>query len=117
MDGRGAVEFSYQPALALGLWAWENRRLIEGRVLLAGGEPDALTLRSFLTGAYALLVEEYQRLGLTVLDAVEKANASIGMASGPVQPVAGADQPERVPTPAENDAALRELEKAMMGVK
>jgi len=64
---RGQFRPPYQSALALGAWAWENRSFIEGKVALSGGDPDELTLRRFLDISYALLVDEYQRIGMNLV--------------------------------------------------
>lgn len=68
--------------------------------------------------AYAVVVEAYRDLGTDLVSAIEKANASIGLsAAEPAPNDTGGEAPERVPTAAENDAALRELEKMMQGVR
>jgi hypothetical protein len=66
-------------------------------------------------------VEAYLRLGIDMLTAVEKTDESLGLlAVDDPTPVASAvpgtaDRPERVPTAAENDRALRELQQMMGG--
>ena len=57
-------------ALALGSWAWENRSLIQGRIDANGGDSESMSLRRFLNVAYAILVEEYQRLGIDLISAL-----------------------------------------------
>lgn len=71
-----------------------------------------MTLRQFLDAAYALLVEEYQRLGIGLMDAIDKT----------VQWRAGGDQEPPPPPSSEevalqNDAALAQLQTLMAGVK
>lgn len=39
---------------------------------LAGGDPQSLTLRNFLDAAYALLIEEYTRQQVPLLDAIQQ---------------------------------------------
>ena len=70
-----------------------------------------MDLRQFLNAAYALLVEEYQRLGMDLLTAIEKVAESIGLTI-PEPAVAT----EKIPTAADNDRALAELKKMMGGL-
>ena len=105
-DG-GADRPPYDDALALGLWAWESRSLIYGKVTLAGGNPEAMTLRQFLDAAYALLVEEAQRLGIDLISALE--SHSKWAARSLLEAVND--------TSIQNQRALAELEKMMSGVK
>ena len=105
-DG-GADRPPYDDALALGLWAWESRSLIYGKVTLAGGDPEAMTLRQFLDAAYALLVEEAQRLGIDLISALE--THSKWAARSLLEAVND--------TSIQNQRALAELEKMMSGVK
>ena len=51
-----------KPPSDSGVWGWRQRRVIRGRILLAGGNPDALTLSDFLDAAYALAVEDHTRI-------------------------------------------------------
>ena len=71
-----------------------------------------MTLRSFLSAAYAVLVDEYQRIGKDILTAVEDVNRSIGL----LPAVEGEPLPAG-PSAADNDRALAELENLMRGVK
>ena len=105
-DG-GADRPPYGDALALGLWAWESRSLIYGKVTLAGGNPEAMTLRQFLDAAYALLVEEAQRLGIDLISALE--THSKWAARSLLEAVND--------TAIQNQRALAELENLMRGVK
>ena len=68
-----------------------------------------MSLRRFLDCAYAMLVEEYQRIGSDLLTAIEKVNESIGLT---VETTATAPV-ERVPTARDNERALAELGKMM----
>ncbi len=68
-----------------------------------------MTLREFLRVGYTVLVEAYRGLGADLLSAVDKANQSLGLA--PLEAAVAA------PTPADNDAALRDLERATAGLK
>lgn len=116
MDGRGSVHAPYGAALALGRWAWENRLLIFGRIALNGGDPERISLPSFLAAAYALLVEAYERIGAGGMDlpsAVQTANESIGLAV-PVED--GVVVLDSQPTAADNDRAMAELQRMMSGV-
>lgn len=80
---------------------------------LAGGNPATLTLRQFLDAGYALLIEEYTRVGVSLLEAVDQtANMRAGGPS--VQSEDGASVPANVPSDKDNQRAMRELE-AMMG--
>jgi hypothetical protein len=52
-------------------WAWsEQRSLIDGRVTLAGGSSDELGIKGYCDAAYAILIDEYQRRGITLDDAL-----------------------------------------------
>lgn len=71
-----------------------------------------MTLRQFLDAAYALLVEEYQRLGVGFIDAIDKtAKWRAGDGQGPPAP----PSPEEVAR--QNDAALTQFQTLMAGVK
>ena len=70
---------------------------------MAGGDPDRITLRRFIDVAFAILVEEYQRLGTDLLTALERVGA-LG-SDGEVEP-------DRV---AEQNAQSMESLMAMMG--
>ena len=71
-----------------------------------------MTARSFLNTGYAMLVAEYQHLGMDMLSAVAKVDESIGLTSAFVQPAAAG-----VPSAAENDRALAELQAQLKRVK
>ena len=65
-----------------------------------------MNLRRFLNVAYAILVEEYQRIGVPLLEAVEKLGNI------------GADEkPQQVVSKSQNDQALAELQARMANVK
>ena len=68
-------------------------------------------LRHFLDAAYAILVDEYQRLGTDLLTSIERVNESIGLVAKPELAVV-----EGVPSDADNDRALAELAKMMGGI-
>jgi len=71
-----------------------------------------MTARAFLNTGYAMLVAEYQHLGMDMLSAVAKVDESIGLTVSGAQPaVAG------VPTAADNDRALAELQAQLKRVK
>lgn len=42
---------------------------------MSGANPDRITLRRFVDVGFAVLVEEYQRLGVDLLTALEKVGA------------------------------------------
>ncbi len=67
-----------------------------------------MSLKAFMRVGYTVLVEAYRGLGADLLSAVDKANQSLGLAATP-DPVAVG--------PSDNDAALRELERATAGLK
>ena len=97
----------YRSALAIGSWAHQNRGYIEGRIGLAGGDPQQMTLRRFIDVAYAILVEEYQRLGVDLLSALEKV-AALGQS----------DSEPGVEVQAERNAeSMQQLMSMMAGVK
>ena len=67
-----------------------------------------MTLKHFLDAAYALLVEEYQRLGTDLLSAVEK----VGLL--------GSGQAEEKPAPAvaaQNEQSMAALQGMLAGVQ
>jgi len=94
----------YDSALGLGSWAWAHRSYIFGRVALSGGNPRALTLRDFLDAAEAIFVDEYRKMGLDLLSALEKMGG--WSQAGPEASVASVD----------NASALSELENLMAGM-
>ena len=51
---------------------------------MAGGNPDTMTLRRFIDVGFAILVEEYQRLGVDLLSAIGKVGALGGTDPTPV---------------------------------
>jgi hypothetical protein len=71
---------------------------------LNGGNPDGMTLRRFIGVAYAIFVEEYQRLNIDLVSAVDQVRA-LGSGEKP---------PEK---PVDNAAAIQELMGMMGGVK
>ena len=62
-DG-GADRPPYRTALALGLWAWEKRSLIEGGSRLQAETQEPCHSRHFLDAGYALLLEDALRVGV-----------------------------------------------------
>ena len=72
-----------------------------------GGDPQRLTLRGFIDVGFAILVDEYTRLGVNLLEAIEKLNRF--------------GQPESQPEPevqAERNAeSMQALMSMMAGVK
>jgi len=74
-----------------------------------------LTYKTFLDCGYALLVEFYLRIpGTDLLTAVQQVENSLS--DEPLSPRQEAQAAEYVPTAAENDAALRELQKMTSGL-
>ena len=71
-----------------------------------------MTIQGFLNTAYAMLVAEYQHLGMDMLSAVAKVDESIGLTTdiGTQPAVAG------VPTAADNDRALAALQVQLKGL-
>ncbi len=67
-----------------------------------------MTLRRFIDVAYAILVEEYQRLGIDLVSALEK----VGRLGSPDPQEAAA-----VPAPVDNAKSINELMSMMGGVK
>lgn len=115
MDDRGSDCPPYDPALALGSWAWGIRGYICGRVALQGGDPDKLSLRQFLDVAYVLLVDQYRHLGDQVpLHIARKATDELleSQWDGEAPP----PELDGTPTAADNDAALAGLMAQMQGI-
>ena len=73
--------------------------------MLGGGDPGRMTLRRFVDVAFAILVEEYQRLGVDLLSAIDKVGA---LGGGTVEP-----EPEKI----DNKQAVNQLMAMMGGVK
>ncbi len=73
---------------------------------LAGGNPDTMTLRRFIDTAFAILVEEYTRLGVDLISAIEKV-AALGSDGEP--------EPDKVAV--ENARSMETLMAMMGGVK
>ncbi len=69
-----------------------------------GGNPDGMTLRRFIGVAYAMWVQEYQRLNIDMLSAVDRVRA---LGSGE----------DAAPPAIDNAAAMQELMGMMGGVK
>jgi hypothetical protein len=105
----GADRPPYRTALALGAWAWENRSLIKGRITLAGGNPDGLTLSPFLDAGYALLVEAYRDAGGQLMGALEK---TAEYAEGAREPEVQQEMNEDL----QNQASLAQLQNMMKGI-
>lgn len=71
---------------------------------MSGGDPDRMTLRRFIDVGFAILVEEYQRLGVDLLSAIEKVSAL----GGDTVP-----EPEKI----DNKQSIDQLMAMMGGVK
>ena len=79
-----------------------------------------LTLRRFLDCAYAILVEEYQRLGIDLLTAVDKlGDFAVGRrkSDGRAPETAAEAGPSEQSVVAQNQQAMVALEKMMGGVR
>ncbi len=74
--------------------------------MLAGGNPETMTLRRFIDVGFAILVEEYQRLGVDLLSAIEKVSA-LG------DPEGAAAEPEKI----DNKQSVQQLMAMLGGVK
>ena len=112
MVAGGHIRPPYRTALVLSAWAWENRSFIEGRVALAGGDPDGLSFKRFLDISYSILVDEYQRSGMNLVAALEAVRQ---YASG-----FSTETPETVSSGsvvAQNQQAMAQLQAMMKGVK
>ena len=96
----------YRTVLAVGSWAWANRGYIEGRITLAGGDPDLLSLRQFVDVGFTVLVEEYQRLGVDLLSAIDKVGA-----------LGGEPEPEPDEVAVKNQQSMEALMGMLGGVK
>lgn len=113
MAARGQFWPPYGSALALSGWAWENRSFIEGRVALNGGDPDALSFKTFLDISYSLLVEEYrQKAGMTLMAALEE-TAQYASGRSDVTP----EQVSEEQVARKNAQAMAQLDKMMKGVQ
>ncbi len=75
---------------------------------MSGADPTTLTLRRFIDVAFAILVEEYQRLGVDLLSALEKVGA---LGSSPE------DAKPDVPSPVDNARSMDALMGMLGGVK
>ncbi len=65
-----------------------------------------MTLRAFIDAAYALMVRTYAAMpGKHLLEAMDLANESFGI-----------EKSKEMPSEADNDASLKQLEKLMAGV-
>lgn len=100
MAGGGDLRSPYETALGVGLWGWRQRHVIRGRIVLAGGRPDRLSLRDFMDASFALAGEEHQRINpfMDLLSAAEK--------------IEGSSQVEQ-----QNTASLNMLDQMMRGVQ
>ncbi len=74
---------------------------------MSGGDPDGMNLKRFIDVAFAIIVAEYQRLGMDLLTAIEKVSAL------------GSDEPaDAAPEPAvDNAASIKTLMGMLDGVK
>lgn len=66
-----------------------------------------MTLRRFLDVAYYLLIEEYQRIGSNIFEAIEKADRTLS----------GEAPSESLPAPSQNDSAIAALQTQMAGLR
>lgn len=82
-------------------------------MILAGADPERLTLREFLDAGFALLVEEYVRLGSTVNEAIGRINAPAVVAEGVDVP---AVQQNAHVEAIDNDAAFSDLMSQISGI-
>jgi hypothetical protein len=71
-----------------------------------------MTLRRFLDVAYALLVEEYQRLGLPLLTALEKVE---GLRARTVRESETPEDRSESATARQNEESLQQLNRMMAG--
>jgi hypothetical protein len=121
VDDRGPDRPPYGTALALGSWAWDKRRVIYGRVALAGGNPDRLSLRHFLDAALVLLVDEYLAHGtgrVPITLALNAAEELLEAAANESQNGTPMPTPSSsVPVASDNDRALADLMAQIGGVK
>lgn len=126
--GGNAVPPPYWDALALGEWAWANRSLVWGRVTLAGGDAESLTLPEFLNAAYAILADEARKVTPSLADSLELVDKWNERSPGEGRRTArGSEQsePKAAPAPAaelteeemvaQNNAALAALAAKMPG--
>lgn len=81
-----------------------------------GGDPRRLTLRGFLDAAYALLIEEYGRMGVGLTDALEQTAMWRAGADGN-EPQSEPREPPQEKVAADNAAALLQLKAQMAGVQ
>jgi hypothetical protein len=70
-----------------------------------------MSLRGFVDAGYAILVEEYTRLGIDLVSAIEKVS-DLGLTQREVQ-AGAAPPPDRV----DNDQSMKMLTAMMAGVK
>lgn len=77
---------------------------------LSGGDPAAMGLRQFIDAAAACLVDEYRRLGIDLVTALEKV-AALGMPAH--EAAVAANEAEA----AGNAQAVQALQAMMSGVK
>ena len=75
---------------------------------MSGGNPQTLNLRGFIDVGFAVLVQEYQRLGVDLLTAIEKVTALGG--DSPEEAV-----PDRVAV--QNQQSMEQLMGMLAGVK
>ena len=71
---------------------------------MSGGDPERMTLRRFIDVAFAILVEEYQRLGTDLLSAIDKVGA-----------LGGAEPEEAKPATAVDNAKSMQALMGMLG--
>jgi hypothetical protein len=108
VDVGGSVRPPYDGIRALAAWAWDNRRLIQGRVTLAGGDAGLLTIGDALDAGYALAVESYVRLGMDLLTAVSNVDKTLGLPT---------HEAPNLPTPIDNAKALEQLEAMVRKIR
>ena len=86
-------------------WARRYRAYLEGRVRLAGGDPEQLSLGDAANLGFNLLVEIWRGTGLDLFGALEKVEQDLGMSEAPVLDPAG----NPLPSDADNERAMAEL--------
>lgn len=97
------IPHPYRTALALGGWAATHRSYVNGRLVLAGFDPDEVLFRHVLDLTWALVLEIYREYGMKFQEATEELHKRL---SDPLSP-----QDVRAP---DNESSLAMLQ-AMMG--
>jgi hypothetical protein len=100
----------YATALGLGAWGWERRSILAGRITLAGGTPEGVSLPRFLDCATTMLYEEFQRVGQSAFEAFDQVR---GWAEG--SGVVPKTRETKKPPP-DNDRSMAEFMAKLSGV-